>query len=652
MSIYLAASSPNPATTHAYFKQRGLDGLTHAPINQLGIHGRAFLREVAYDGYFRNIDVFLAATNRKVKIPTFDEDAELALERVPVLIPHEIPSLIYLPLKEFSPEQEESFMHKIRDYQPIKKVTGKTTTYILQHPDIRKAMTFLKSSKDGIIAPEGVWTPLMFASYSFLLVIITEFLKTNTYPAFISEDNRGDFDGGEVLLDKVAMDRLPSLKDEKVLKKMRMDDGISLFDDAEGDDDDADMDDNAYEMSFLTMRRAVLFAKPSPMPLEFNLGSPSEVPKLPGRVFPYFDRMNVPDNQTIRNIVSSFFLRNLGQTRNEQIGAFKIFRLGWERVARTPQGGILVHLLSGIRLALETQTRMFAVYRNQSYSGFVLLGAMWSVSVDNRTYDWGSTEDLQAEVAKMSSHEYAVGKICEVLSRCEVMVGSHEGPAVPITSKDVLSAKQMWEEIQKRKIEGDNEMAIKNVLGMVSYSRSYREISAHSLCWLFKSVNITDGSPITDDTPLYLSPTFSLYSDRLFQLLCTFGPDAPSLYNASGATYTIPKVPAGDPNNDVDGKGKKVLPVLLVSMKSVQVAYADLKKVLKDRVIKMDLAERAGKNRNVVIRFDGRDQVYEELRECLNLCEGTGAKRKGSILENPKAKMLDISTAEDLLNLF
>jgi len=295
---------------------------------------------------------------------------------------------------------------------------------------------------------------------------------------------------------------------------------------------------------------------------------------------------------------------------------------------------------------------LFAVYRAEQYAGFVLLGAMWSVAVDNRLYEWEDAESVQAEVAKMSSHEYAVRKICEALSKCGVMVAGHEGPARPVIPDDVTSAKQLWDKIQERKIEGNAEVTIKSVLGMVSYTRSYREISANSLCWLFQEVNHKSDSPVDDTTPLFLAPTFSLYSDHLFQLLCTFGPDAPSLYNASGASYTVPRDAEGDPNNVLDGRGKKSLSVLLVAVKSVQVAYQDLKKVLRDRTIRMDLAERAGKNRNAVIGFDGRDRVYEELRACLNLQEVAGDKRKGSPVENPKAKRLEINTADDLLNLF
>jgi hypothetical protein len=651
MSIYLAAQSPNPAATHPLFKQRGLNSLTHAAINQLAIHGRPFLREAAYDGYYRNIDVFLSATNSKTNKPTYTENAELRMSEITTLIPVELPKLFFLPAKELSPDQQDTFMHKIRESDPIKRVQGKTTVFILGKPDIRRAMTYVNSAKEGAIASEGTWTPGMFASMAFLVTVITEFLKTNTYPAFLNETNRGEFDGGEFIMSNESWKGLKGVCNEGI-RRMHGE-GALLGDDYDSEDEDAIMEDNAVEIGFSTMRKVVLTAKPSPMPLSYNVGTPAEVPNLPGRVFPYFDRMNIPDTVTIRSIVSTFFLRNLGENRESQIGQFKLFRNSWERLSKTKQGGELVHMLVGIKLALETQTRLFLVYRDRHYAGFVLLGALWSVTVDNIVYNWESAEKVQEQAAMMSSHEFAVRAICEVLSKCPVMVGNHEGPAVVVGKGEVKSALAMWNKIKERKIEGENEENIKRVLGLVSYTRSYREVHVESLTWLFQSIGNPDDTDLDDDDPLFLPPTFSLYHDRLFQLLCSFGPDAPSFYNSTGAIFSIPSSSKEDPNEVINERGVKALPMILVSLKSVQVALQDLNKVLKDKAIRINLSERAGRNRNIALRGDSRDRVYNELKECLECLEKTGDKRKGVELRRDKrARAVDINTADDLLDLF
>jgi len=655
MSIYLAATSTNPASTHPLFKQRGLDGLTHAAPNQLGIHGRPFLREVAYDGYYRNIDVFMAATNRKQKIPTYTEDAELVMRNIDDLIPMELPHLFFLPVKDLTADQQDSLMRKLLAREPMKKVQGKTTAFILQKPEIRDAMVYLTATKDGAIAPEGCWTPIMFASMSFLMTVITEFLKTNTYPAFLNAENRGEYDGGELIYE--TWDQFTTNASEyDQIKRLRGASGSMMGDEykAAEDEDAAMEEDNACSLTFTMLRKAVFVAKPSPVPLAYNIGSPAEVPNLPGRVFPYFDKMNIPDNYTIRTIISSFFLRNLSDTRGSQMAAFKRFRPAWERLAKTKQGGVLVHMLMGVRLSLETQTRLFLVYRDNQYAGFVLLGALWSVTVDNRLYEWDSAEKVREQVDMMSSHEYAVKLICEQLSKCQLMIGQLEAPAVEVKREDVSSALKLWNKIKERKIEKDEEEAIKKVLGLVAYTRSYREVGADSLHWLFQSAADPIGHPIKDTDPLFLPPTFSLYQDTLFQLLCSFGPDAPSFYNTTGQVYALPAADKEDPNNAVTDKGEKAMPLILVSLKSVQVALSDLRKVLKDRAIRMNLAERAGRNRNITLRGENRDKVYTALKKCVDTLEAAGAKRKaeGEGSGKGKQKKTDINSADDLLSLF
>jgi len=652
MAVYLAASCTNPASAHPLFKQREITSLTHASIAQLCVSGRPFLRELAYDGYYRNIDVFLAATNRQKRLPTHIEDAELSVSGIKDLIPFDIPPIIIVPIHDLTPDQQDTFMVKLGDFEPTKKIMGKTVTFILGRPDIRKSMVYYRICKDSPICPPNVWDPQMFASAAILVVIITEFLKTNTYPAFINEKNRGDFDGADFIIENEFVEAFDKVRIEPAMKRIKISETQGTSADI-GGDEDTEMDDNDHEYGFKTIRGAVFVAKPSPMPLVYNIGTPSQVPAGPGRVFPYFDRMIIPDNQTIRGIISSFFLRNLGSTRAEQMNTFKLFRLGWEKVAKTPQGGVLVHMLTGIKISLETQTRLFVVYREQSYAGFVLLGAMWSVSIDNRLYEWESAEKVKAEVAKMSSHEYAIRIICEALSKCSIVVGSAKGNAEIIDTEDVSTPVLMWNAIKRREISDEADEKIKKVLGLVSYQRAFREIREDTLCWLFDETTKPNDAPFPEDSPLYLPPTFSMYGDRLFQLLCSFGPDAPSLYNSSGQTYVIPKASEGDPNNAVGEKGKKALPRLLVAIKSVQVAYLDLKKVMKERAIKIDLGERAGKNRNIHVVGDARDRVYESLRKCLNALETAGDKRKSDgPIPDPKGKRKEISSADDLLSLF
>jgi hypothetical protein len=56
---------------------------------------------------------------------------------------------------------------------------------------------------------------------------------------------------------------------------------------------------------------AVLSAKPSPLPSSTSWGRPSEVPFLPGLLFPYFSGMIKGDVTFFKNMVARYFFRNL-----------------------------------------------------------------------------------------------------------------------------------------------------------------------------------------------------------------------------------------------------------------------------------------------------------------------------------------------------
>lgn len=651
MSIYLAGAASGSA--HPLFTQRGLSGLTHARLDQIGLFGRPFSRELAYDGYARNIDVFIAATNHQARISTNVDAAELFLGKVESFIALPSPKVAICPIKKMSSDQVDMMMMKLGPEEPSKVVRGANTFIVLAKPEPRKAMIYTRISQDNVMVPDDTWSPATYASYCFCLVVVTEYLKTNTYPAFISETIQAtDADFGDFM--HTDDTESPESPEEYPVKRVRTEPADQDVEMTEGAEEDTAMPD-LYIYTWKSLRGAVLVAKPSPIPIGYNTGSPAEVPDLPGRAFPYFDRMNIPENTTVRSIISTYFLRNLGDTREGQMLQFKLFKKGWEIMCRTELGGVMSHLLTGVRLSLETQTRMFAVFKQDQYSGFVLLGANWSVSLNNQVYVAQSSEELRVEINKMSSHAYAVERIAQELSLCQMKIGVAQGPPTAITGVDLRTAQQLWNAIRDRVIEKDTREKITEVLGLVSYSRNYRQIDAKNISWMFASIAESPMPDLPEGSPLYIPSTFELFHEKTFQYLCTFGPNAPSLFNGSGTVFKIPADAEKDPNNQlIEGKKNvKFLPHILVALKSVKAAHDDLMSVLKNKQIRIDLAERAGKHRNVTIGGEGRDLLYEEIRKCL-WSEARAAKRKAAedIGKSPKrGRHADIDTADDILNL-
>jgi len=652
--IYIATTPPNASAAHPAFKQRSISNLTAVQPSTITILGVPHAKELAYTGYKDNIDMFISATNRQQKLRTDAPGAILNFNRPTLSIP--MPVIDYIPMQQLSSDQIEKLLQKFKEMDPIKKVIGKTTHIYLSNPDPSIALRLVQSSIPNTIPSPDKLTPRDFLAVSFLKQIASEFLATQTYPAWRSDEDRRD---DEEILEQVDLQLLISsvkrvslgAPDAKRIRPHNPDE-----DDEEMDQDDEEVPLEAVEINWANLRESVLVAKPSPLPHTFNIGGPSDVPKSHGLAFPYFDRMLIPDAHTLRNIVSTFFLRCLGDSREDQRANFRLIRASLEVIPRHRFGAELVHLFIGIRLSIETQTRLFVVVVSGDYAGFVLLGARFSVYIDSLWYDSKAPEDLEEDIATMSSHSFAVSRLCTIMSDLELKddEGKSSGKKEQLLPDAVRSGHDLWDVLQSRvipeKVHGD----IQDQLRLVSFSRSYKEITPANIRWAIDMMSSKAKEPIPRDIPLHVPSALTQLDDRVLQVLCVFGPDSFSFQNMSGSKFALtPLSKTKDPNEDMNESGKgKVMPVIIVAVKGVLTAAADMRKTMKDRSITMDLKERAQRNRCIVFKGQQRDLVYSKLRELTDFL----ITPQGDRSDKGKKRQVDVgnvpATADDLLDLF
>jgi hypothetical protein len=652
--IYIATTPPNASAAHPSFKQRSITNLTAVQPNTISILGVPHVKELAYSGYRDNIDVFISATNRFTRLRT-DIPGALLLFKNPGL-PITLPPVDYIPSHKLSNDQADALCQKLKDMDPSKMTIGKTLHIILAKPRFELAERLIQSSIENVVPTPDRLTPRDLLAVGLLRQIATEFLATQTYPAWRDKDSRReDKDILEQMDFQLFINRVSKVTlHEPSKKKARIDD------DAEDEPDHDEMEhediEERQEITWDTLRESVIVAKPSPLPFNFNIGGPAEVPYLPGLAFPYFDRMLIPDAQTLRNIVSTFFLRCLGDTRDEQRQIFRTIRSSLEVIPRHRFGAELVHIFLGIKLAIETQTRLYLVYVSTDYAGFCLLGAQFSILIDTTWSEAKSPEDLKKDIAKMSSHSHAVSRLSELLSDCVLRdeSGKPSGVIEKVDPEFFRTGHNLWEAIQKRVIPSELHDEIYENVRLVSFSRSYKEINPANIRWAIDMVTTKADEPIPEDVPLHVPCAITQMDDRVLKVLSCFGPDSFSFVNMSGSSFAItPSSRSKDPNEDLDEGGKrKVLPVVIVAVKGVLTATADLRKVMKDKKITMDLRERAQRNRCIVFKGEQRNLVYSKLRELADF-DAKGSKDVGG-----KGKGRDVgygpapTTADALLNLF
>jgi hypothetical protein len=545
---------------------------------------------------------------------------------------------------------------KLLAYSPIRRKIGNATMFILHAPtfDLVDRLVNISVNKQH---PDAAYiSPQAFLGLSFLNAIASEFIATQTYPAWKDDDNRRtDEEISQILEMSLRISEAKRVAIEKPAASKRA--RTSTSENSEEDVEMVDQLDEEYRyvLKWDSLGESVLTAKPSPLPFTFNFGGPSEVPFMPGLAFPYFDRMMVPDNTTLRDTLSSRFLRCLGDSREEQRRVYGEIKKGLPELTRTQIGQEYLHVFIGIRLALDAQARLFLVRVSDEYAGFVLLGARFSILVDEQWHHAKSPEELKVDVEAMSSHTSSLNTVCELLSKLKIVSGVAKLDPQAVDPSSIANGHILWDEIAKRELTNEADMdALTDALRGISFTRSFLIINPANICWAINMITIDKHLPIPHDKPIYVPAAFRLLHERILKVLCCFGPDAFSFQNMSGSKFTI--TPAGrvDPNEamGVDGKGK-VLPSIIVSIKSVVTCFHDMNKTLNTKAITMNVKERAAKNRCHVFQGDSRDLIYGKLREAVKVI---GGESSASTSLGKRKQMDDdktnITTASALLGLF
>lgn len=651
--IYIASQTSNQNTAPA-FKQRDITGYKSIRPSDISIQGIAHQKELAYAGYKESIDIFVSATSRQHKLLTTAPGARLTLTRP--RIPCVPPPVLMIPRVALSADQADALEKKLAPMQPTRKEVGKKIAFLLAKPTFDNAINIFGASQDFQRPDPSYITPDAFLALSFLNAIATEFIATQTYPAWKDEDSKRSDEEIQSIMDMqfhISAAKRKVVETRHPVKKSRPDPKDSAGMEVE---EEVVHQEVTYELKWESIRDSVLTAKPSPLPYQYNFGGPNDVPFLPGLVFPFFDRMMIPDNLTIRNILSRHFIRCFGDSRAEQQKTYKSIKGGLDSLTRTSVGLEYLHIFIGIELALDTQTRLFLVKVSDEYAGFVLLGARFSVLVDNEWHEAKSARELQKDVKLLSSHTASLHRVCEILSSLKIAAGDAESEPVTVNPDTISNGHDLWDAIAMRKTR-DVVDELTSAMRGISFTRSFLSINPKNIQWALEMVSTKRNVPLSRDIPVYVPSAFNLLNERILRVLACFGPDSFSLQNQTGTKYQITSAARrDDPNEAMDVSGKeKVLPAVIVAVKGVVTCYQDMNRTIKESAITMNLQERAAKHRCHVFKGEERDLIYGKLRELVR--HYAVSKDDGAVLGKRKADEQEAvvagpSSAADLLAMF
>jgi hypothetical protein len=451
---------------------------------------------------------------------------------------------------------------------------------------------------DNTEIPISAWD-----SFQLLVYIVNCFLRVNTYPAFREPGARIQGEANTELMEVMA---IPGSYDGTTLPDE--DEGL-LFGGMDIGEDHEVVPGGTVGQTWTAMSDAVFFAKPSPIPASANIGSPAECPNLPGLFFPYFHRLLQPDYTTIPKLIGDHFYRFLGGNMSEADQNYKDIQRSWGAIQNTDSGMVLAHVLFGIRLSLQTQTRLFLLQVQKEYMGFCLLGERFRIFDGTSFVEPMEADKLRNDIAQhASTHIASLGTILQLLRQKESVV------PVPAGVEGVEGAQHLMKLIGSREFSEDEEKALSDLLAKLDFRKSFWTITNSTIIRAITLLTSEKATPLDDSVhPGYAGRDIKLYGKRAYRVLSMFGPTSFSFINRAGTSYRFPPMTEDDPLLAAGDREAGLL-AIHVGIKPLAQAVADWEELVAKGEIRQNLGERAGKYRNCVFTGKSMIEVWTALR--------------------------------------
>jgi hypothetical protein len=639
-TIHTARHLPAGNQTIPLFTLRGLDNYAPVPISQIGIHGVPLRRQLAYTQYAHNIASFLFATDAKKTITVTGQPLGTLQNNRRTPIPS--PPVHFTLKKGVNSDMSTKLINALGPGAST-ATSGKTT--IFQAPAIPNAIidSIVNLCPPHFNCGRDAINPSGAMAFRFLNSVCESFLQTHSYPAFSEETEESLFELNLLLAGKTKY-FLKKVKDKEGKETDAFDPNqysrilSDLAEEVNGDTS-MDVDENLLAKQLRetsgriqsTGNDAVLKAKPCPVP-QTNIGTRAEAPNLPGILFPYFHGLIQPDAVFLHSTILTHFFQLCGATIQNCQEMFLILRRGCGSLSTTKEGMMITHLLKGIVLALESQSRCFMLFEANEYKGFILYGAQFVVFDSTKWVVPGSEEELRDAIIRLDPHEASVGHLVRVFGELKTQ-NQYTGPVVTSsTFQEPKSLIDVFRGLNLAEVEDDVIKEIDKYLRGLNYmGTGYWTRNPQTIVEALKI--IASEGEVRLERPTYFPSIRLPIHTKEYAALSKFGPESFSFWNERGSDISC----KASESQTVSGGKRKAGEIdlyanmpqkILVTPKPLGVAVSDMTKVVSRGMIKIDLGERAGKYRNICVESEEmRKTMWRELVEVSRSAHSTKRTR-------------------------
>jgi hypothetical protein len=616
--LSLSPFTEGSTVTDPRFTSRGFPKNRQGPISDSPILAIALEHQLAYSGYKDNIDIFLAATALNKTFTINLPGIDIIEKHFNYTFPLDLPRVVV----SFKPSVPDAFVDgllakgKGMVMTAVRGLKGHPRCYLVEHP----LLSFLHfvNAYVHVTGPrhEGYSQVHEALQAAKVLGMIDLYLRTNTYPAFKTDEDIINFRYGIIDHPNLSEKRPAFFTEKQFSKKPRYGNVTMTHDTKAGKEKEergtwfGRESDMEVEIS-VPVNDYVMTAKASPAKdSKASWSAPKDVPSLPGLCFPYFHGMLTNDKTMLRLIPGKHFMRLFGadpkpsylQYRNK-VGGF----------ASTSAGIAMSHILAGVDMSIETQTKLHLLFDGRSYLGFCLLGAKWAVQRGQQWHYPKTSAELRADLNTIRTHESSLAEVVAKLEDLDIMNSIDDGCDLA----EAL-AKIDWAKIGDEEEQRDAQRWFDERVGRLDFGTRPVNFGIDTImATLMDIIHITE--PLDNHVHFPPARDYHLFLKREAICLSRFGYLVPSFEIEKGIDAV--RVSSLHADKEKGDKNRKAVTKILVAMKPLSKAVQDFKIFRNLKRVFQGSSERAASYRLHSMGGQVKDRFLKELGSVIQKLE-------------------------------
>lgn len=571
MPIYFGHPNTKGLEVSPLLRTKGINLLRASPTNVRAV-AKPLVKQPGYSSYSAFLPAFMKAQNEQIVInlnksgytTNFPVDQCIGLPHPSLVIDYSGP----IPAKHVDTLNGVGF----------ERIKMNKRENIVRFPIVTlEEVRAIRKTSPNLLTPAPANTVNLeaFESWVLFLRLISNLLRTHIYPAFRDNDHYQE----EVndVIDMVTLKRRASTLESDRNKMQKDVEGERMVVEGEEEGEIEEVgDDTAIDVSL---------SKAKPITSEdLPWGSIEDIPACSGLFFPYIAELSSPDTETAPDLIEQYLFQSLGDIPEKQLERMEKLRRAWGLIGKTESGSISAHLCKVLKLAIQSQARVYPIIQNQVYEGCVLLGARLFVGLNGTVYRPLPFTKLQSELGSFSTHSRT---LAEIAGEC--------GIQADWMSEKMTSMRKLRSMLLKRNLSEEKRDNIRKLAIHLHFKEKFLGVNSNTLVQLINDLT-TPEEEQDDDLPMHHSALFS--NDPVFVALSAFGFQAPSF------------VIENSPRVELKGSPPQTL---VIRQKPLDSACQDWKAVLESKEIRNNPRNLSRANRDRSLVGNDKTVVWGKL---------------------------------------